>query len=245
MVENKYRDYFCKLLEDTSLSDTTALEFLTNLKQCTDKFKLEILENLVNFKTTDEKNSYRKLIVEKINNNYQNWDNKISDIHPYLNRFNISEQELIKNYEHIKNPDFNTLLDTLYKDEKRGSVLGNEIYHTSFIFTEFFKKYYYREITTLLEEQTEESVKPVYNSKLKQLTANQIVLLLDRVGVFNSPGIEDAPKTKKADLVSQITGLHSKNLKKCIENLEKLPKEQGVNYQKDIDKIDQILASLN
>jgi hypothetical protein len=78
----------------------------------------------------------------------------------------------------------------------------------------------------------------------KQLTVNQIVLLLQEVGFFTHPKIEKAPKTKQADLISKICGLNAKNIKTKIQNLDKSPKEVGLNNQKDIDKIEFILNNL-
>src|SRR5690554_6825915 len=79
---------------------------------------------------------------------------------------------------------------------------------------------------------------------IKQLTANQIILLLQETGFFSHPKIESAPKTKQSELISKICGLNAKNLKTKIENLDKSPKDLGKNHQKDIDKIEDILNNL-
>jgi len=78
----------------------------------------------------------------------------------------------------------------------------------------------------------------------KQLTTNQIVLLLQEVGFFTHPKIEKATKEKQSELISKICGLNSKNIKTHIQKLDKKPSELGDNYQKDIDKIDDILNNL-
>lgn len=78
----------------------------------------------------------------------------------------------------------------------------------------------------------------------KQLTINQIVLLLQETGFFSHPKIEQAPKTKQSELISLLTGLNQKNIKTQIEKLDKKPSENGATYQKDIDKIDQLLDDL-
>src|SRR5690554_1395733 len=78
----------------------------------------------------------------------------------------------------------------------------------------------------------------------KQLTTNQIILLLQETGFFSHPKIESAPKTKQSELISKICGLNAKNLKTKIENLDKSPKDLGTNHQKDIDKIEDILNNL-
>jgi hypothetical protein len=78
----------------------------------------------------------------------------------------------------------------------------------------------------------------------KQLTANQIVLLLQEIGFFIHPEIEDASKVKQAELIGLIAGLNQKNIKTNIQKLDKKPLENGLNYQKDIDKINKILDDL-
>lgn len=93
---------------------------------------------------------------------------------------------------------------------------------------------------TMVKKETSESDPKT----MKQLTSNQIVLLLQEIGFFSHPKIENAPKTKQSELISKICGLNDKNLKIKIQNLDKTPKELGDNHQKDIDKIDDILNNL-
>ena len=83
-----------------------------------------------------------------------------------------------------------------------------------------------------------------YSKNAKQLTANQIVLLLQEVGFFTHPKIEDASKVKQAELINKICGLTPKNIKSHIEKLDKSHLIHKANYQKDIDKINQILNDL-
>ena len=84
----------------------------------------------------------------------------------------------------------------------------------------------------------ESSLKP------KQLTANQSIILLDKLGFFTHSDIENLPQTKQANIISQITGLNEKNINKRISKLEQNQKEISKNYQKDIDKINKILDDL-
>lgn len=78
----------------------------------------------------------------------------------------------------------------------------------------------------------------------KQLTANQIVLLLQEIGFFTHPKIEDASKVKQAELIGLLAGLNQKNIKTNIQKLDKKPLENGLNYQKDIEKINKVLDDL-
>jgi len=99
-------------------------------------------------------------------------------------------------------------------------------------FDVFFKK---------IEDFTTEEIQP---KNAKQLTTNQIVVLLDKLGFFTHPNIEEASKVKQAELISLITGLNSKNIKTNIQKLDKKASVNGDSYQKDIDKIDKILDGL-
>jgi len=85
---------------------------------------------------------------------------------------------------------------------------------------------------------------PIESNSKNQLTANQIILLLQEIGFFTHPNIEDASKVKQAELISLITGLHQKNIKTNIQKLDKSVSENGANYQRDIDKINKILDDL-
>lgn len=97
-------------------------------------------------------------------------------------------------------------------------------------------------ISEIIEEQ--EKSYNNNNSKKSQLTANQIILLLQEIGFFNHPKIEDASKVKQAELVSKITGIHHKTIKNNIEKLDKSLTENGKKYQTDIDKINKMLDDL-
>lgn len=80
--------------------------------------------------------------------------------------------------------------------------------------------------------------------KTKQLTSNQIVILLDRIGFFEESKIKLAPKTKQAKLISLLVGLHDKNIKTNINKLENKPSANGENYQKDLELIDNLFNDL-
>ena len=77
-----------------------------------------------------------------------------------------------------------------------------------------------------------------------QLSVNQAIILLDRLGFFSSATIENLPNTKKAKLISQMLGKNEKNIKTAIEKLETKPSKLNPNYQNDIDKVERILNNL-
>jgi hypothetical protein len=95
-----------------------------------------------------------------------------------------------------------------------------------------------------IRTNVEKKIEPIESNSKNQLTTNQIVLLLQEIGFFTHPNIEDASKVKQAELISSITGIHQKTIKSNIEKLEKSPSVNGANYQKDIDKINKILNDL-
>lgn len=84
----------------------------------------------------------------------------------------------------------------------------------------------------------------IEKNQLNELTVNQAVILLDKLGVFSSTMFEKVPNTKKAKLISQLLGKNVKNVKTAIEKLELKTSAVKPNYQKDIDKIERILDNL-
>jgi hypothetical protein len=58
----------------------------------------------------------------------------------------------------------------------------------------------------------------VRNGKL-QITANQIVILLDKVG-FNDKKISLKSQAKQSEVISKVTGLNVKNIATYISRLE-------------------------
>lgn len=77
----------------------------------------------------------------------------------------------------------------------------------------------------------------------KQLSVNQCVLLLDRLGAFTIE-IENWEKTKKAKLISSLIGRDEKNIKTSIEKLDKDPNELGPQHSKDLKKIEDLFNLL-
>ncbi len=97
----------------------------------------------------------------------------------------------------------------------------------------------------LKEIKKEKKLKPVKKksvAKANQLTTNQAVILLDRLGVFNA--IDTSNKSKLANTISLLIGKNAKNINIAIHKLENSPKENGENYQKDIKKINLLLTNL-
>lgn len=83
-----------------------------------------------------------------------------------------------------------------------------------------------------------------FETSSSQLTANQIVLLLDNLGLFQTEQLEDCTIRKKAQILNLLTGTNQKNLEKYLGKLEKTPKQNGKNYQEDMEKITQRLSEI-
>ena len=92
------------------------------------------------------------------------------------------------------------------------------------------------------EEKKMIPVKKVNHQSPNQLTINQIVILLDNLGIFTNKSIfENFSKKQQAEIISLLIGKNAKNVKIAIEKLEKSPSENGKRYHSDIDKIKKIL----
>ena len=145
----------------------------------------------------------------------------------------------IKHFEYSKKSKIQFLTEELNK-----LGFGLEVCESDGYYDEIYN-YHVESSTTLTSVPIEnKEVHTIEEVDFKKLTTNQIVVLLDKLGFFTHPNIEEAPKVKQAELISLITGLNSKNIKTSIQKLDKKPSEISVSYQKDIDKIDKILDGL-
>ena len=85
------------------------------------------------------------------------------------------------------------------------------------------------------------------NSKTEntnQLTVNQAVILLDKLGVFADANFESKSNVSKSKIISLLTGRNQKNIKSAIEQLEIKPKDITPGYQSDLDKVQQLLDKM-
>lgn len=123
-------------------------------------------------------------------------------------------------------------------------VYVNPFYTDDFMERLGKKRFEFVKIRKTKKQQIPDTEEPKKVKKNKQLTGNQIVILLERLEVFSNPNFKFLNKTDQANVLSRLTGLHEKNLKSYIENLGKKPSQLGPNYQKDIDKIDDLLRCL-
>lgn len=162
-------------------------------------------------------------------------------------KYTCSYNEVVKNIEKYKL--------TIRKKKK---FLFNKAQHLGFRITErsnaFVGDAYFDALkidkfqiekinNTTVTEQSKKTGENIKNSK-PRLTANQSVILLNRLGIFEHTHFKLMAKTEQANVLSQLTGYNKKNIKSYIENLGKKKSQLGPNYQADIDKIDDLLGSL-
>lgn len=135
-------------------------------------------------------------------------------------------------------PAFKTSIDKklLYLKEE----LGKEGFYMSNGPIENVSPY---EETPLDDEIRFDVVEEVRDGKL-QITANQIVILLDKVGFLTDKKISLKSQAKQAEVISKITGLNKKNITTYISKLENEPRDNGANYEKDLKFIDSLLDDI-
>lgn len=98
-----------------------------------------------------------------------------------------------------------------------------------------------KEKTLTALNDDEDSERPV---KKDQLSNNQIVVLLDRLGFFTSVDVESLSNSKQAEILNLLTGLNKQNLRQNIGNLNKKSSMLKPQQVADIEKVQQILESL-
>lgn len=203
----------------------------------------EIQDNILKLDTIKIPLYLAKTIEEIESSGFQNIPSTI--LNKYVEKYKIDLNLLPK----VENEELTKILKT--KDYYQ-ELPYNEFSEIEFVQEQFYRYGLRTETIKLLEYlknlQSQYQNNPVTKEtdpkKTKQLTANQIVILLDKLGFFADEKIEDASKVKQAELISLITGLNEKNIKINIKKLDNKPSEVTANYQKDIDKINHILDDL-
>ena len=221
-IENNYFYFDCPLQVYQNHFDNRFLEFKEN---SIDADLLDFIKYEIEIFNNPEQNR----ILKKIPVNFMSSTVNYSDL--FSANFN--------NYEISFNKKINFLSEKAkqfgYKVSiEEGGSFYNE--YTELTVSEGDAVY----LTPIPKEEIQQDIQ----EKQNQLTTNQIVLLLQEIGFFTHPKIEDATKVRQAELISLMTSLNSKNIKTNIQKLEKPLSVNGANYQKDIDKINKILDDL-
>ncbi|MBC5836719.1 hypothetical protein [Flavobacterium muglaense] len=215
------------------------------IKAYTDYLKSEIKENLL-ILPAEKINPYLDFIEDKISSTpYFTTNPNIID--KWITKYNATTLE----FPFLENKEINFFITKsinfhLWNDEDRSLMEDIQIDFYCYAAMVEAKK-----ITDFLNSKKINQATMVNKVEISnntentnQLTVNQAVILLDKLGLFNSPKIENMPNTKKAILVSQLIGKNEKNIKTAIEKLELKQSELGAGYQRDLDKVQQLLNNL-
>ncbi len=242
-MKDTYFDKFCELIDDyTILKKSTAIGVMIDLQLCIKEIKSEtLLELQQNGINRNDHLEFKINEVEKCN-----YD-KNADIHyveKWLKNYNTTIDEILKNT--FQSSSITGLIDSHYNDMEKFSKEKDLAFNIQSDFYQYFCKYYADELISYfkskmvgIEKENNED-----SENANQLSVNQAIILLDKLGIFNDKALENLSNVKKAKLISQLIGKNEKNIKTAIQKLELKPSEITPNYQKDIDKIERILENL-
>lgn len=242
--KDQYLDAFCKeISNEREIYQSTFIQcYDFGIRNFTEKLKSEINENVL-ILPTEKISNYIDFVEDKIketpyfsipNNSLSKWIDKynLQDLEfPYLENNEVKQLiSMSVNFHHLTEEDRELMEDIQIDFYYYASMIeANKIF--DFLQTKKSKP------SIKIENNKEEE-------NVNQLTVNQAIILLDRLGVFTDKTFENVPNTKKAKLMSLLLGKNDKNIKTAIEKLELKPNEITPNYQKDIDKIERILNNL-
>jgi hypothetical protein len=240
--KDTYFDKFCELIDDyTILKKSTAIGVMIDLQLCLKEIKSETLVEL------QEKGVNRNDHLEfKINEvEKRNYD-KNADIHyvkKWFNEYQIGLDPILNNS--FKGNPIELVLNTHYNDMEKFSPEKDKAYNAQLDFYQYFCRYYANKLIEYFESKMTINENIIIETEnANQLSVNQAIILLDKLGVFSADTFENKPNTKKAKLISQLLGKNEKNIKTSIEKLELKKSELSAGYQRDLDKIQQLLNNL-
>lgn len=245
--KDKYLTAFCKeISNEREIYQSPFIQcYDFGIKNFTEYLKSEINENLL-ILPSDKITPYIDFIEDKIRNTpYYEVNNTILD--KWVKKYNLQNLEFpfIENKEVKKLISMSVNYHHLTEEEKD---LMEDIQIDFYGYAAMIeakkiidhiesKKSNSNNTSNKIENTTKEE-------NTNQLSVNQAIILLDRLGFFSSATIENLPNTKKAKLISQMLGKNEKNIKTAIEKLETKPSKLNPNYQNDIDKVERILNNL-
>mgnify|MGYP003675137502 CR=1 FL=1 len=242
--KDEYLIAFCKeISNERAIKETSFMQLYDyGITHYGPYLESEITENLL-LLDKDKKEDYLNYVLDKISKTpYANIPEDFID--KWLKEYNAD----ISEFPNFTNKKLNEDLETYYQGLHH--TTHQEQHHLLSIQIDFYcypAMLEVKKIVAFIETKSgkqKETPLTVKQENSKQLTVNQIVLLLQEIGFFNHPKIENASKVKQSELISSLTGLNDKNIKTAIQKLDKKPSELGENYQKDIDKIGYVLDNL-
>lgn len=235
--KDEYLNAFCKEIQDDRvIKENSFLQLYDNgITHYTPYLESEITENLL-LLDNDKKEAYLEFVFDKVSKT------PFATIPTgFIDKWMLKYNTDIKEFPKFSNKDLNAILNKNYSGYWRDPKLQEVILD---IQTDFFCYASMLEVEKVCKIIDNKSTSTAGKKNSEQLTANQIVLLLQEIGFFTHPKIEDAAKINQAKLISEITGLNDKNIKNHIEKLDKDHKTLGDNYNKDMVKINNIFNSM-
>lgn len=241
-MKDTYFDKFCELIDDyTILKKSTAIGVMIDLQLCIKEIKSETLLELQ--QQGINRNDHLEFKINEVEKCSYDKNADINYVEKWLKNYNITIDKILSNT--FQNSSITGLIDIHYNDMDAFSTEKDKAYHVQLDFYQYFCKYYADELMSFFKSKMSiEKEKNEDSENANQLSVNQAIILLDKLGVFNDKALENLSNVKKAKLISQLIGKNEKNIKTAIQKLELKPNEITPNYRKDIDKIERILENL-
>jgi hypothetical protein len=246
LFKDEYLNVFCKEISDERVIKETCFDLVYDgIVHYVPYLESEVMENLLVL-GNDKKDDYLNFAIDKIKktpfvgndkNNIDKWLKKYNETIDEFPKFN--NEELI----HWLGRYYNGYSET---PNDLDFILDIQIdFYCYAAMVEANKMIDFLESKrTNLNNGSNKIEKSDETENVNQLSVNQAIILLDRLGLFSSTMLENLPNTKKAKLISQLIGKNDKNIKTAIEKLELKPSEIKPNHQRDIDKIERLLGNL-
>ena len=244
-IDNTYLNEFCKSISNQKeMSNVCFMQLYKHeITHFTPYLKDEILLNMLHL-GEQKKGIYLNYVLSQVKNTPYALGTSIN-ISSWLETYCVSMDD----YPYFKEgkiyKDLNTFTNGNYEVPNRDNIVDMQ-----YDFYGYAARLEAEEIITFTQSYLNNNTTQVANeaeakeNKPKQLSTNQAVILLDKLGVFASNYLANQPNTKKAKIISQLIGKNEKNTKTAIENLEKKQSDLSSGYNSDIDKIQAILDKL-
>lgn len=245
--KDEYLNAFCKeISNERDIYQSTFIQcYDFGIKNFTEFLKSEVTENLL-ILPSEKIEPYFDFIEDKIRKTPY-FQTEANIVEKWIKKYNLHNLE----FPYIENKDVQQLISM--------SVNFHQLTHEDKSLMEDIQIdfYYYaamieaNKIIDFLQSKKTNTAKMTNKTesgdeseKTIQLSVNQAIILLDKLGVFTGNILENVPNTKKAKLISLLLGRSEKNIKTSIESLEKKQSAMGASYQKDLNKIQQLLDNL-
>ena len=242
--KDEYLTIFCKEISDERAVKECCFDLVyEGIVHYVPYLETEIIENLL-LLGNDKRDDYLNFAIDKIKKTPFVDKEKIN-IDKWLKKYNVS----INEFPTFSNEELKHWLNRYYNGYSETPHDLDFILDIQIDFYCYGAMIEANKMIDFLESKiinaTSKSIDNTSETEnANQLSINQAIILLDKLGVFNDKSLENVSNVKKAKLISQLLGKNEKNIKTAIEKLELKPNDVKPNYQKDIDKIERILDNL-